>query len=85
MYTHTCRDGGRHSYGKGETCACGQVPNRLLSAALCDCGGGRLDPPAHDTGCRAVLWTRERNEWVDSHPGTDPPLEKAPERTVRAA
>ena len=85
MYTHMCRDGGRHWYGKGGTCACGQVPNRLLSAAACDCGGGRRPQPAHDAECRAAVWARERNEWVEAHRGTDPPLEKVTERTVQIA
>jgi len=80
MYTHTCGDGGRHWYGKGEMCACGQVPNRLLASPSCDCGGSRIEPPVHARQCRAVVWANERNAWVDAHQIVRPSLSRVPER-----
>ncbi len=61
MYTPTCGDGNQHWYGPGETCACGQVPNRLLTTPLCDGGGCRLEPPEHEPDCRAVNLRNEEN------------------------
>ena len=71
-----------HTYGSGDFCRCGQVPNRLLAAPPCDCGGGRRDPPLHRPDCRAVVWAKERNAWIADHPGINPTLMRAPERRV---
>ena len=60
MYTKTCGDRGMHWFSQGDTCACGQVPARLLSTPSCSCGGGRLDPPVHDPECRSVIWAKDR-------------------------
>lgn len=75
MYTLTCGDRGDHWYG--------QVPQRLLAAVRCSCGGGRLKPPEHERECLAVLWAEERNAWVAAHPGLDPLLLPVPERKIR--
>lgn len=83
MYTHTCGDLNKHWYGKGPYCDCGQVPNHLLSTPLCDCGGGRLDPPEHITECRVVGWAEERNGWIAGHPDLSPPLQPV-RRVVRS-
>ena len=84
VYTHTCGQDGQHWYGKGDLCSCGQIPNRLLSAMKCDCGGGRLDPPEHERSCREVKWAGERNALAAGHPDMEPPLAPVPERKVRA-
>jgi hypothetical protein len=78
-----CGDHNQHYYGQGDVCACGQVPNRLVTAPLCDCGGNGLRPPEHQPLCRAVLWAKDRNEWVTANPGVDPLLPMVPERKVR--
>ena len=83
MYTRTCGDERAHWYGKGDMCACGIVPNRLLAAPLCDCGGSRRHPPEHDVYCRAVKWANERNAWVIANPHVEPPLSRVPRRAVK--
>ena len=72
MFTYTCGRSGQHFYGKGDFCRCGQVPNHLLTAQRCNCGGSRLDTPIHTPDCRGVVWANERNAWVAEHPDTDP-------------
>ncbi len=83
MYTKTCGDRGMHWYSKGDMCACGQVPVRLLSTPSCSCGGGRLDPPEHDPECRSVIWAKDRNAWVAANPDVEPRLAHVPERRVK--
>ena len=81
---YTCGDRGVHWYGAGDICACGQVPNHLLAAPRCDCGGTILDPPLHEPSCRVVRWVMEREAWVTANPHIDPPLPHV-EREVRNA
>ena len=68
---HICGDMGMHWFDPRShtgACVCGQVPEDIFFAAVCDCQPlVTARTKSHYANCAYVAWAQRRNEWRIAH------------------